>query len=37
MRAITFSRYGELPVLAEVPEPVCTDDGAVVQVHATGV
>ncbi|MBM9466073.1 alcohol dehydrogenase catalytic domain-containing protein [Nakamurella leprariae] len=37
MRAILIEEYGELPRVAEVPEPECPPDGAVVEVTATGV
>ena len=37
MRAVLWSAYGEMPVLGDVPEPVCPDDGVVVRVGATGV
>jgi alcohol dehydrogenase len=37
MRAITYDGFGRPPVLAEVPEPVCPDDGVVAAVGATGV
>jgi alcohol dehydrogenase len=37
MRAVTWSAYGELPTLAELPTPACPDDGVVVRVGATGV
>ena len=37
MRAAVWSAYGEMPVLGELPDPVCPDDGVVVRVGATGV
>ncbi len=37
MRAVTWSAYGELPTVGELPPPVCSDDGVVVRVGATGV
>jgi D-arabinose 1-dehydrogenase-like Zn-dependent alcohol dehydrogenase len=37
MRAVVFDEYGELPVVRDVPEPACPEDGAVVRVMATGV
>lgn len=37
MRAVVWSAYGEMPVLGELPDPVCPDDGVVVRVGATGV
>jgi len=32
-----YDAYGDLPQVAEVPEPTCPDDGVVVEVRATGV
>lgn len=32
-----YSEVGVLPAVAEVPDPVCPDDGVVVEVVATGV
>ena len=37
MRAVLISRVGEVPTVAEVPEPVCPLDGVVVAVRATGL
>ncbi len=37
MRAIVYEAVGAAPVLADVPEPECPDDGAVVAVRATGI
>lgn len=37
MRAVSYARFGELPEVAEVPEPTCPDDGAVIEVAATGL
>ena len=37
MRAVLISRVGEVPTIAEVPEPVCPPDGVVVAVRATGL
>lgn len=37
MRAVRYAAYGELPTLAEVPEPVVPPGGVVVEVGATGV
>ena len=37
MRAVAYDRVGELPRLADVPEPSCPPDGVVVQVAATGL
>ncbi len=37
MRAVVYSEYSSLPVLTEVPAPVCPDDGVVLRVGATGV
>ncbi len=37
MRAVQFSRPGEVPRLVDLPEPTCPDDGVVVRVGATGV
>ncbi|WP_250037093.1 alcohol dehydrogenase catalytic domain-containing protein [Paractinoplanes maris] len=37
MRAIVYDAVGEPPRVAEVPEPVCPADGAVVEVRATGI
>lgn len=37
MKAISYSAYGRTPALADVPEPVCARDGAVIAVRATGV
>ena len=37
MRAIVYDAVGATPVLTDVPEPACPDDGAVVEVRATGI
>jgi alcohol dehydrogenase len=37
MRAVLVTAFGEPPRLAEVPDPVCPDDGVVVAVEATGL
>mgnify|MGYP000538275932 CR=1 FL=1 len=37
MRAISYPDYGATPAMVDLPEPVCSPDGAVVAVRATGV
>lgn len=37
MRAVVYAAHGQLPRVAEVPEPTCPQDGVVVEVRATGV
>lgn len=37
MRAIVYDAIGATPVLTDVPEPDCPEDGAVVAVRATGI
>jgi D-arabinose 1-dehydrogenase-like Zn-dependent alcohol dehydrogenase len=37
VRAVVYSGYGTMPVLAQVADPVCPDDGAVLAVGATGL
>src|SRR6476661_7971803 len=37
MRAVQFTRPGEVPFLVDLPEPTCPDDGVLVRVGATGV
>lgn len=37
MRAVTYSEYGQRPVLAEVEQPECPEHGALIRVAATGV
>jgi len=37
VRAIVYDAVGATPVLTDVPEPACPDDGAVVEVRATGI
>lgn len=37
MRAVVIERFGVLPTIVEVPDPVVPADGAVVRVEATGV
>ena len=37
MRAILFERFGETPLLREVPQPVVPSHGALIEVHASGV
>ena len=37
MRALVYSGYGITPELAQVPDPVCPPDGAVIAVGASGV
>ncbi|HEY3337881.1 MAG TPA: alcohol dehydrogenase catalytic domain-containing protein [Propionicimonas sp.] len=37
MRAVVYSAVGADPVLTDVPEPSCPDDGVVVAVRATGI
>ncbi len=37
MRAVQYDAYGRMPVLTDVPEPVCPPAGVVVAVGATGV
>lgn len=37
MLALRYDAYGEVPRLLDVPPPGCPPDGAVVEVHATGV
>ena len=37
VKAVVYADYGSTPVLADVPDPVCPDDGVVVAVGATGV
>ncbi|MGK5677750.1 alcohol dehydrogenase catalytic domain-containing protein [Actinoplanes sp. URMC 104] len=37
MRAIVYDAAGAAPRIADVPEPVCPPDGAVIDVRATGL
>ena len=37
MRAVVYDAYGATPVVTDVPEPECPDDGVLVRVGATGV
>ncbi len=37
MRAIVYDAVGTAPRIAEVPEPQCPSDGAVIEVRATGI
>jgi D-arabinose 1-dehydrogenase-like Zn-dependent alcohol dehydrogenase len=37
MKAVVYSGYGVMPEVAEVAEPACPADGAVIAVGATGV
>ena len=37
VKAVIYHEYGALPVLANLPEPECPEDGAVISVRATGV
>ena len=37
MRAIVYEAVGAPPVLTDVPEPACPEDGVVVAVRATGI
>jgi alcohol dehydrogenase len=37
MRAVVYDDYGATPVVTDVPEPRCPDDGVLVRVGATGV
>ncbi|WP_454789129.1 zinc-dependent alcohol dehydrogenase family protein [Mycolicibacterium lutetiense] len=37
MRAVVYSEVGVRPTVVEVADPVCPDDGVVVEVAATGV
>jgi alcohol dehydrogenase len=37
VKAAVYSDYGVIPVVAEVPDPTCPADGAVLRVGATGV
>ena len=37
MRAVVYDAFGQLPVVREVPDPACPDDGVVVRVDATGL
>jgi alcohol dehydrogenase len=37
MRALVLERFGTAPAVAEVPDPVCPPDAALVRVEATGL
>ncbi|HZD11383.1 MAG TPA: alcohol dehydrogenase catalytic domain-containing protein, partial [Candidatus Binatia bacterium] len=37
MKAVYFDEFGETPHIEDLPEPIPTDDGVVVQVEATGL
>ena len=37
MKAVVYDDYGRMPLLADVPEPPCPDNGVIVAVRATGV
>lgn len=37
MRAVVFDEFGVRPQVRDVPDPVCTADGVVIAVEATGV
>ncbi len=37
VQAISYDAYRSTPALVEVDEPVCADDGVVIEVRATGV
>jgi alcohol dehydrogenase len=37
VKAVVYSDYGRTPALADVPDPVCPDDGVVLAVGATGL
>lgn len=37
MKAVVYSRYGQLPQLLDIAPPECAADGAIVDVRATGV
>jgi alcohol dehydrogenase len=37
MRAVQYDRFGSVPTIVDLPEPVAPEDGVVVRVAATGV
>ena len=37
MKALLVDEFGVAPRIADVPEPVCPDDGVVIEVRATGL
>lgn len=37
VRALLIEEFGDRPAVVDVPDPVCPDDGVVLQVEATGV
>lgn len=37
MRAVRYERFGSIPTIVDVPDPVAPADGVVVRVAATGV
>lgn len=37
MRAVQYDRFGSVPAIVDLPEPVAPEDGVVVRVAATGV
>jgi D-arabinose 1-dehydrogenase-like Zn-dependent alcohol dehydrogenase len=37
VKAVVYSGYGVTPALMQVPDPVCSNDGVVLKVGATGV
>ncbi|MGZ5403659.1 MAG: zinc-dependent alcohol dehydrogenase family protein [Nocardioides sp.] len=37
MKAVSYQEYGVLPMLGDLPEPECPEDGVVISVGATGV
>ena len=37
MQAISYDAYGAVPSLIEIDDPVCPDDGVLIDVRATGV
>ena len=37
MQAVQYAAYGETPTVVDLASPACPDDGAVIEVRATGV
>ncbi len=37
MRAVQYSEYGDEPSVVSMDEPMCSPDGVLIEVHATGV
>jgi alcohol dehydrogenase len=37
MRAVLYTEFGEMPAVRDVADPVCSPDGAVIRVEATGL